>query len=153
MLSTGSEPFLRIEPRASTRARCLVALLSAGVVLVSAWTLPMSAALAVSVAVAAVLVVEWRGSRPTGPLLWDGGGEWWIGDDGPWQLHSSSVLSSLLVVLVLDDGRRRSRVALLPDSLPAQQWRRLRARLRRQPAGFMAAAGGRGQEPQSHRTN
>jgi hypothetical protein len=147
MSSTGSESLLCIEPRASTRARGLVVLLCAVVVLVSGWTLPVSTALVVIAAVTAALVMEWRGSRPPGGLLWDGAGEWWIDDDGPWRLHSSSVRSSLLVVLVLEDEHRRSRVALLPDSLPAEQWRRLRARLRRQAA---EAPGWKGQE---HRTN
>jgi len=138
MSSKGSEPPLRIEPRASARARCCLVLACVGVAAASAWTLEMWATAVVLVALGAAGVAEWRGSRPPGSLLWDAAGEWWIGDDGPWQLQSSSVLSSLLVVLVLDDGRRRSRLALSPDSMPAEEWRRLRARLRRQPAGATA---------------
>ena len=121
---------LLIEPRPSTRARALLVLTylvaCAGLVAYVPAMLAVIPALAGAVA----LVREWHLSRPPPCVECRAGGEWWIEDDGPWSLQRASVLTMWLVLLVLHDGRRTVRVPLLPDSLPAEQWRRLRAALR-----------------------
>lgn len=73
-------------------------------------------------------------------LLWDSDGGWKLFDDGG---ESEATLASVpfvqpwLVILPLRmDGRNRVRyVAIFPDMLPAQEFRRLRVRLRREWAG------------------
>lgn len=121
---------LILEPRSSSRARLLVVvtylLACAGLVAYA----PGPLAVALGLAGAAAALLEWRASCPPARLEYRADGEWWVEDEGPWYLQSASVLTSWLVVLVLDNGSRRKRLPLLPDSLPAMQWRRLRAALR-----------------------
>lgn len=133
MSSKGFEPPLRIEPRPSVRALWLLVIaygLATGA-LIS--VLPGLAAVPVGALAGGALVIEWRRARRREVLEWSSSGEWWFEDDGPWQLRPATVLTPWLVVLVLGDGRRLRRIALFPDALPATDWRRLRARLRRHP--------------------
>lgn len=133
MSSNAFEPPLRIEPRASGRARILLfslyGLAGAGLVAV------VSLLFALPILIAGVLLfaLEWHRTKPVGLLEWAGDGDWWVEAYGPWELRPATVVTPWLVVLVLTDGARTLRVPLLPDSLHAAQWRRLRARLRRHP--------------------
>lgn len=132
MSSKGFEPPLRIEPRVSLWLRGGLVLLYLLIAIGLAFALPPALA-GPALAVAAVgFALEWRRAARVPALEWTADDQWWVQGEGPWRLRPATVLTRLLVVLVLDDGRRRCRIALCPDSLPATQWRRLRARLRRQ---------------------
>lgn len=89
------------------------------------WALPGATVLAAS------LALEWRRARFTATLLWRGDGSWLCGDEpSALGLRGATFLTPWVVVLVLAGEGGVRRIALLRDALPAQQWRRLRARLR-----------------------
>lgn len=83
---------------------------------------------------------EWRRSVRRHRLTWRRDGCWDCGEAAPLSLGSSTFLSPWLVILSLHDGRRSCRWALARDALPAEQWRRLRARLRVQGAALTNGA-------------
>lgn len=123
---------LVVEPRPSRALRALVVVAHAGawIALVPlGW--PWAGAGAVLLGAAAV--TEWRLLGAAGRLLWHADGQWTLAGDGAgpaWRLARATFVSPWVVVLVLRDGRRVRRLALARDGVPAEQWRRLRARLR-----------------------
>lgn len=124
---------LGIEPRPSSGTRIVLGGLYVLTAVALAWVLPPPFAPVSLLLLAVALVFEWRRTRSIGRLEWQADGDWWIGDSGPWRLRPATVLTPWLVVLVLEQGSRTRRVPLAVDSLPADQWRRLRARLCQHP--------------------
>lgn len=132
MSSNGFATALRLEPRPSARLRRLLipfhGLVAAGLSLSS----PAGPALAAGL-LPLLLWREWSTLRAPRSVIRDAEGDWWIDGAGPFALRPATVASSWLVVLNLDGGEGRCRLALFPDSLPTGQWRRLRVMLRIAP--------------------
>lgn len=92
---------------------------------------PLQWALAAAIVLAAGFTLA-RQRGPMPQLGVDGAGRLWVRDPGDeWREASvarDSFVSPLLCVLGLEPGRRR--LILLPDSVEADAWRRLRVSLR-----------------------
>jgi len=99
-------------------------------------------ALACAPVLAAAALRDWRRTRAASALCWHPDGRWSVprpdGDPVILDLDGTTVVTPWLVVLVLRSGRSRRRVALARDAVPAEDWRRLRARLRVQGAALAA---------------
>lgn len=130
MSSNASAPTLVLDPRPSSRLALLLVLLHVAVAvalllaLPSWWSLPAVGLLGV------LLWHEWRGSRRRINVRRDAGGDWWLDGAGPFTLQPATLVTPWLVVLILRGRPGTRRLALLPDSLAAVQWRRLRVALR-----------------------
>jgi len=131
MSSNGYEPRLELEPRPSRLARLAVVSLALATTLVTAWMLPLHHGAWVIPLTIGASILEWHRTRPPRRLKWATDGDWWIGGNGPWRLRPATVLTTRLVLLVLENGPVTRRIPLLSDSLPDRDWRRLRAGLRR----------------------
>lgn len=88
-------------------------------------------------AVSGILALSWSSSRrePTFALLWHDDGRWSLFADGHESaatLAAAPFVQTWLVILTLRvEGQRRvRRIAVFPDNLPEQDFRRLRVRLR-----------------------
>ncbi|MBX3726432.1 MAG: hypothetical protein KF823_11025 [Xanthomonadales bacterium] len=134
-------PTLRLEPRPSRLKRLALAVLA--LVLIAAPVLsPWPAGLRLAVAglaVATLAGIGWRQQRAPRWrwLSWDGQGAWQVdfGEGGrPARLRAAHQAGPLLA-LDIEVAGRGHRLLLWPDSLPADDLRRLRIRLRREGAG------------------
>lgn len=140
-------PILLLRPRRSpVLAGLVLAMHGLGVVAVWLSALSWVAALGVSLALAAGGMMAWRGLLPVRELQWGAGGTWQIAlADGRRQrgLLDAQASRSLpwwvTLAFRLEDGTRLT-VMLPRDSLPADDYRRLRSRLRVE-AGGMAKRG------------
>lgn len=131
-------PTLRLEPRPSLWRRIALAVLAFALIAVpvlAPW--PAGLRLAVAALGAATLaVLGWRQRRlPRWRWLsWDGEGAWQV-DFGegarPARLRAAHQAGPLLA-LDIEVAGRGHRLLLWPDSLPAEDLRRLRIRLRRE---------------------
>lgn len=133
-------PTLRLEPRPSrwqALAAALLVLAVLAVPLLSPWPAGLRLAVAL-VALAVLALLAWRQRRAPRwrRLVWDGEGAWLVDHgDGPRPARLRAArLTGPLLALDLEVGGRRHRLVLWPDSLPADDWRRLRIRLRREGA-------------------
>lgn len=138
-------PTLRLEPRPSrwqALAAALLVLAVLAVPLLSPWPAGLRLAVAL-VALAVLALLAWRQRRAPRwrRLVWDGEGAWLVDHgDGPRPARLRAArLTGPLLALDLEVGGRRHRLVLWPDSLPADDWRRLRIRLRREGAAQDAA--------------
>lgn len=137
-------PTLRFEPRPSRWQGAALALLLLAVLavpLLAPWPAGLRLAVAV-VALAGIALLAWR--QRLAPrwrwLSWDGQGAWQadLGDGPrPARLRAAHHAGPLLA-LDLEVGGRCRRLLLWPDSLPADDLRRLRIRLRREAAAPQA---------------
>lgn len=103
----------------------------------AAATLPMLPSPWLIAAVAIVLLLSLYRSRaePAITLLWHGDGHWTLFEadcESEVTLAETPFVQPWLVILPLrvDTQRRVRRIAIFPDMLPAQEFRRLRVRLR-----------------------
>jgi hypothetical protein len=114
-----------------------------------ATTLPMLQSPWLITAVAAVLLLSLYRSRtaPDITLLWHSDGRWTLfenGDETAVTLAESAFIQPWLVILPLRIGsqRRVQRIAIFQDMLPAQDFRRLRVRLRSRRDDVLKAGDG-----------
>lgn len=133
MSSNASAAALRLELQPSRQRRGWRWLTHLAV----AATLPLlqSPWLTAAVAVAVLLSLYRARAEPYVTLLWHSDGHWtWFEDDGESEatLAEAPFVQPWLVILPLRlEGRRWiRRIAIFPDSLPEQDFRRLRVRLR-----------------------
>ncbi len=133
-------PTLRLEPRPSrwqALAAALLALAVLAVPLLSPWPAGLRLAIAL-VVLAALAGLAWRHRRAPRwrRLVWDGAGAWQVDlGEGPRPARLCATRQAgPLLALDLEVGGRRHRLVLWPDSLPADDMRRLRIRVRREGA-------------------
>ncbi len=100
-------------------------------------------------AVVVILLLSLYRSRaePTITLLWHSDGRWTLFEDGSEMavsLAEPPFIQPWLVILPLrvDAQRRARRIAIFPDMLPAQDFRRLRVRLRSRREDVLKAGDG-----------
>ena len=100
-------------------------------------SLPLLQSFWLSAVVFGVVALSWQRSQrePEITLLWHSDGHWTLFEDGHESdaaLVEAPFVQTWLVILPLRvEGRRRvRRIAVFPDTLPEQDFRRLRVRLR-----------------------
>lgn len=100
-------------------------------------TLPMLQSPWLIATVIAGVLMSWHRTRgePAITLLWHADGRWTLydtADETEAALGDTPFIQPWLVILPLrlSDRRRVRRIAIFPDSLPAQEFRRFRVRLR-----------------------
>ena len=133
MSSRESAAPLRLELRPSRRRRQWRRLTH----LAALASLPLLQSCWLAAAVFGAVALSWHASRrePALTLLWQGDGRWSLFEDGGEYgaaLAEHPFVQPWLVILPLrvEGLRRVRRIAVFPDSLPEQDFRRLRVRLR-----------------------